>query len=312
MPNKLARRSQSGAPLGYHPKKANPKNLKKTTKKGAYSKTAKKNFSNRRAPLVETKVREDYEIAARNSAVDPRLPVSIGLGQPGINWINIPLHCFNRVSMGIREDQVIGRAEYGKYLKMKGMIQFPDDRDQITTPFELSIVHGWITAPLAATSTTTPSESAMTGSDLNAHVNSQLSQYFDSQQDKLSFISPSALSGVKILRRKKVTMPRRNLLTAGPGSQFDDDDAGGLPDYYFSCNWKIMRKITRSIGTPAAANDNSVVTDTQNMYPNRNWLPFVYLYSPTPTTTTGFIAAGAADIKKIHVGYNAAYWFTDS
>lgn len=311
MPNlkKQMKKASKGPGPGY---KANPKNLKKTTKKGAYAKNAKKNFSTRRAPLVETKVREDYEVAARNLSTDPRLPVTVGLGQPGINWISIPVHCYNRISMGIREDQIVGRAEYGKYLKMKGLIRFPNDRDQITTPFELSVVHGWITQPLGATSSTSPSEAGMTGSDLTSHVNAQLSQYFDSQQDKLSFISPATISGVKILRNKKVSMPRRNLLTPGPGSQFDDDDAGGLPDYYFTCSWRIMRKITRSIGSPGAANDNSDSTDTQNLYPNRNWIPFVYLYTPTPTLTTGFVAAGAADAKKISVGYNSAYWFTDS
>ena len=106
-------------------RKANPKNMKKTTAKGAYKKSAKTQMSKRRAPLVETKVREDYEISARNSAADPRVPIAVSLGQPGVNWIHIPVHCYNRVSMGIREDQLIGRAEYGKYLKMKGVLSLP-------------------------------------------------------------------------------------------------------------------------------------------------------------------------------------------
>ena len=292
--------------------KANPKNLKKTTAKGAYAGAAKKNFSKRRAPLVETKVREDYEIAARNSAADPRTPVSTGLGQPGINWVSISPLSFNRMSMGIREDQATGRAEYGKYLKMKGVISFPKNRDQITTPFQMEIVHGWITQTIGATAVSTPTEANFTASDLNAHVNGQLQQYFDSNQDKLSFISPATLSGVKILSRRKIKMPKANILGPPPGSQFDDDDAGGLPNYYFTLNWKVMRKVTRSLGTPPAANDNSDDTDTQNLYPNRNWLPFVYIYTPTPTLSTGFIAAGATDAKKIHIGYNSAYWYTDS
>ena len=45
-------------------------NLKKTTKRGAYRPSRKKNFQIRRAPFVETKRRVHADIAALNSAVD--------------------------------------------------------------------------------------------------------------------------------------------------------------------------------------------------------------------------------------------------
>ena len=59
-----------------HKRKANPKNMKKTTAKGAYKKSAKKQMVKRRAPMVETKKVTQEDIATGNEA--DQVPDGVG------------------------------------------------------------------------------------------------------------------------------------------------------------------------------------------------------------------------------------------
>lgn len=280
-------------------KKSNPKNLAKTSKKGAYAPSKKKAMMIRNAPFKETKIREAYEIAARNASVDPRDFAVVDLGVATINYVSIPVNPFYRMSMGIREDQAIGRSEYGKWLKCKYAVKFPTSATQITEPMRVYQVHGWLKAPLNFTATTTPTEGGATQADMATHLQHQLEQYFDAAQDKLSFL-PKNLN-LKILSYKQLTTNRNKQLTGGfPVSTF-----GGIDVVSSSCSWRIMRKIQRSVGTPSAPNDNSDTTDTQNLYPNHSWLPFLYLYTPDDGAVVGVP-------NKLQIAHNSIYYYTDS
>lgn len=276
--------------------------MKKTTAKGAYKKGAKRNMMKRNAPFKETKQREAYEVIARNSGVDPRAFVAVTLGETGINYVSIPLNPFYRMSMGIREDQAVGRSEYGKWLKCKYSIKFPTAANAIILPMRVYQVHGWVKPPLAYTAATTPTEGNATQQNLVDHISHQLSQYFDNAKDKLSFIPKN--TNIKILGYKQIKNDRNAQLTGDPAA--GNAPASGVTDTINrSCTWTIMRKITRSIGTPDAANDNSDRTDTQNMYPNNNYLPFLYLFTPDDG------AIPAAD-NRLQIAHNSIYYYTDS
>ena len=134
---------------------------------------------------------------------------------------------------------------------------------------------------------------------MSTAIHHQLAQYFDGAQDKLSFIPKN--HNIKILGYKNLTTNRNKQLTGGaPVSTY-----GGIDVLASSCSWKIMRKITRSVGTPSAANDNSDGTDTQNLYPNHSWLPFLFLYCPDD-------GAVEADENRLQIAHNSIYYFTDS
>lgn len=281
------------------PKRKNPKNLAKTTKKGAYAPTKKKNMMIRNAPFKETKIREASEIAARNLQTDPRIFAAVGVGQDNINYTSIPVNPFYRMSMGIREDQVTGRSEFGKWLKCKYEVKFPTSDDQIVNPMRLYQVHGWLRVPLNFTATTTPTESGATQANMGTHIEHQLAQYFDGAQDKLSFL-PKNLN-IKILSYRQLTTNRNKQLTGG----FPVSTYGGIDVVSSSVSWKIMRKIQRSVGTPATPNDNSDGTDTQNLYPNYSWLPFLYLYTPDDGAIVG-------DVNRLQIAHNSIYYYTDA
>ena len=290
---------KSQTPWAKKSRAKNPKNLAKTTVKGAYNRKKKKNMMIRNAPFKETKIREAYEIAARNITPDPRLFTAVDLGVATINYTSIPLNPFYRMSMGIREDQVTGRSEYGKWLKCKYSIKFPTSATQITEPMRVYQVHGWLKVPLSFTATTTPTEGGATQPNMATHIENQLAQYFDAAQDKLSFIPKN--TNIKILSYRQLTTNRNKQLTGGfPVSTF-----GGIDVVSSSVSWKIMRKIQRSVGTPAAPNDNSDTTDTQNLYPNHSWLPFLYLYTPDDGAVVGVP-------NKLQIAHNSIYYYTDS
>lgn len=256
----------------------------------------------RNAPFKETKIREAYEVIARNSGTDPRIFVATSFGETGVNYASIPLNPFYRMSMGIREDQAVGRSEYGKYLKCKYAIKFPTAANAIILPMRVYVVHGWVKPILGYTAATTPREGDATQQNLVDHINHQVSQYLDNAKDKLSFIPKN--TNIKILGYKQIKNNRNAQLTGDPAA--GNAPASGVTDTINrSVSWKIMRKITRSVGVPSAANDNSDGSDLQNMYPNTSWLPFLYLYTPDD----GAIVAAT---NRLELAHNSIYYYTDS
>ena len=104
-------------------KSANPKNLKKTTTRGAYKKGAKRNFRVRREPFVETKSLDTDTLMIETGIVgnetahgvrNTLLPLEL---QNASAFNILPIFEYYKKSQGIDDHQVVGNSIYSKYLK---------------------------------------------------------------------------------------------------------------------------------------------------------------------------------------------------
>lgn len=304
-------------------KSANPRNLKKTTTRGAYKRGAKKNFRVRREPFVETKALDtdtlmiEAGIAGNETAHGVRntlLPLELQ-NQSAFNIL--PIFEYYKKSQGIEDYQVVGNSIYSKYLKTKLEFTLPYGDDTIRHPAEVFLVHGWITQPIGATAHTSPSDKNMTQGIFMNHINDQIQQYFNDRLDKLRFIGPST-SNVQILGYKKLKIPKRANLGLVPTlyeSGMDDPIEGSLPMINATVQWRCMKKIQLTKGI-SQVNPGSGFT-SEFRYPNNSWIPFMVVYSPTFQSFTAN-QPGAGNIyppgiePKISVRYNTKHYYSDS
>ena len=140
-------------------KKANPKNMRKTSKRGAYAPSRKKQMSIRRAPIVECKKDERFEWngltafdAGGAGATWPNLlefhDLQIGDtavdGAANHNISDIPETWLYR-TQGFGHADMVGDSVFVKYLKMKFEIKLPEDAGLIHFPqCQMYMIHGFV------------------------------------------------------------------------------------------------------------------------------------------------------------------------
>lgn len=281
-------------------RKANRKNLRKTTKKGAYKPARKKQMAIRRAPMTEQKTRETSDLV---SAVPSLAILNTLLPQALVNdqaYNSLPLPVLTYMVNGTDEPEMIGRSIFAKYLTMKLEIKFPtgvsnEGAGNVLAsglqPRELYLIHGFVkTSPnLTSRTDTTPDKfeyHQATGDDdtaMNLWLASQIQPYFDDRQDKLLFI-PKQNANIKILKYQKI-VPNLQRQWDAPlviQSNVEEDEpdkyftAGSIPLVNRTIKWPMMRKYHYEKGT---APDPS--TDADFYYPNTNqWIPFACFYNP--------------------------------
>lgn len=296
--------------------------MKKTTARGAYKKARKNQMVKRRAPMVETKRRVHGIITSLNSAVD---------GTPSANYqdtvggLSIPnndaftllnLASYMRNSHGFLEHNVLGDSLFSKYLKLKLQIRWPEGMDMIVNPVRLYLITGWCTVPTAYTNNTTPTEGDATQTYLFAHITNQLKEYFDQREDFLRFREKTT-SNLKILRWQSLKPNLNGAVSAVPGQIDHETDptkpavirtVGAVPFVNRSFTWKTFRKVHLSEGTALATGTDAPNPDTQNLYPNNQWLPFAVIYNPE------FARMRNADDDDVTatIAYNDIHYYTDS
>lgn len=299
MPAKLTRQSTLVGKA-----KANPKNLKKTTAKGAYNKTAKKNFQKRRAPMVETKKRTQEGIATGTATPD-NIPNGITTNSTismETAYHFVPVWSFNSMTRGIGDDQMIGSSVYARYLKSR--IVFTIGYGANTPGYagiaeELRVIHGWCTAPLNLNAYTTPNEGVLDRSAFSVHVNNQVKEYFDDRGDPLRF-RPKQGTGIKILGNRKI-IRKADQYNMQPNAFYDPDQAevlveGTGDEITVNSTWPMNKKVHYT-----QANQQTGESDHW-YYPNSQWIPFVMLYSPRfQSQTNGPLYR-----------YNNVFYFSDS
>lgn len=279
--------------------------MRRTTKRGAYGKTAKKAFAIRRRPFVEIKKRVQSVVNEQNGATDERIPVAISLANTE-NYYPIHVDAFNRLSSGVKTNQAAGTSEYGKWISVKIQLQTPANSDlELVAPFRVWLVHGWVKPHFGRTEITTPTVSDATQSDLRDHIDDQVKQYFNEREDRLTWNEMS--ENIKILGYKEFKNDRNAQLTIMPMEDGTGSIEGGYPDMYETVRWTVNRKIGREIGTPPYVDlgTGSPEQDRQNMYPNTEWLPFCCLYTDVATALAG-------STGQLKLGQNSCYWFSDS
>lgn len=289
-------------------------NMKKTTKRGAYKKNKKRVMVNRRAPMVETKSRTHEDVRYDFSA----LPDRQTLTTYDTPHLALNPNSFLAMTQGLREDQIIGRSVFSKYLNMKIKIRFPqhaftlDSVNKIIPVFpqNYELIWGWIPFPMGCTGNTTPHANLVTVADVHSHINLRLVDYFDSQKDFLRFI-PKKASTIRITGSRKVRPDLRRYSTA-PASMSEDDNAylGSIPDYETNIKWKTMKKIhyepSQSLESTGAGKPG--------LYPNYQWLPFCVLVNWDYDIINTMFPTDEAKRKLYQpaVAWNDIHYFTDS
>lgn len=312
--------------------KANPKNLKKTTKKGAYKKNAKKEFGKRRRPFVEGKTRESITVNMANRT-PPAMGQTFDPNYPNIlDYKPIPVgdaftllepRSFTRMCQGVGEDKMIGESVFSRYIKQKVTFRYPEGANQIAFAHNLYLISGWCTVPmgLSATAVNTwgspsvliPSIDSIDFDSVLSYIAYQVKQYYNEREDKMRF-PPKITKNIKILSYKRVNTNRNenpNLLPATGDAISPSASAGQIPDIHMSHTWTTNRKIhyvrgkDTAVAYPAAIPSEN---DVEQWYPNYAWLPFSVLYNPDFANQK--TAAGAA--TDILVCHNDQHWYSDS
>ena len=213
----------------------------------------------------------------------------------------VPFLCMQQ---GIGEDEMIGLSVFSKYLKTKLQFKLPEGAYAIQHPCDVYLVHGYIKAPMALTSFTTPTAPNNTLTDTKTYLLNHIKDFFDNREDKLRFI-PKNNTNISIKGYKRIKANRNATLgvpaqayansTVSPGYK----TVGANPIINESVTWKTNRKVHY---TPGVA----VSPTLAHFYPNTSWLPFCCVYNPTFASFTS-----GADYT-IKVAHNTAHWISDS
>jgi len=284
--------------------------LKKTTRRGAYKKGAKKNFMKRRAPFIETKSKSAEDLVVQF----PGLVDRSQFRTQDTATVHMNPHTFYMWHRGMEENEVIGNSCYAKFLKMKIGIRFPQSAFTLNgsnkqipmTPQNYELIWGWVPNELGYTGQTNPKADEANINDIEAHINQRVLDYFNEQQDKMRFI-PKAASTIRITGRRKIRPDLRFQSTAPPQTLSnviaEDNVIGVIPDRYTSISWKMNKKLHLQPSSKLHSGQTG-------LYPNfGTWLPFCTLvnwdYENLPVGTTRELYCPA-------VQFNDCMWYSDS
>lgn len=339
--SKLSRAFKS-RPKGPGHKRANPKNMKKTTKKGAYAPAKKKQMAVRRAPLVET---FKYQSA-------PEANESIRLSRT-IAYNNIMNRAFiagylqdlDVPTDGLSTDASLtpaagptcrGRDIYSKMTAMKMRFEFPENIHSIRTAYQPPIVYwGWIKDNAFRTTRMTPAPLAVNEGFFETLIDDQLLAQFNEANDRLDFRDKRPTQ-YKIIGKRKI-YPNRNKSITQPGwlkgaasvalptsaeSVLPLPGGGGenpaesmavlaaLPPVYHTCKWPVNRKIGLQRTTSWTG-----TSTPERFYPADCWIPFCFVFNPSYASQINSASVtdpNESDHGQIQVSFNSVHYYTDS
>ena len=289
--------------------------LKKTTKRGAYKRQAKKNFMIRRSPFIETKSKTYEDLMVQYPHLIDHLQFTVRTTPH--RYMNPEV--FNIHQQGLGESQIIGNSIYAKYLNMKFDIRFPQNgfavngNNQVVplVPQDYELIWGWIPNPLMATGQTSPSAPGMSLDDINTHINQRVDDYINQQKDRLRFI-PKRASTLRIEGRRKIR-PNLNRSSVAPPQTIDsitgaDYVVGAIPNVHTQISWKLMRKLHLEQATNLVPDPNKPGTNFPGSFVNYHFLPFCVFvnwdYEDLPN--------GSQTLYMPEIAYNQILYYSDS
>ena len=330
------------------------KYMKKTSKRGAYKNNIKNQMVTRRAPIVETKQRVHSDIATLNGypagAENLVNPLNWRTLVVDDAFTNVPLRSWQRISHGFEDYNCIGNNIFSKYLNVKFQLRFPRGEDltlpsadpndppgttykvpniMIQAPTKVYLVCGWITESMNypldnQPSPSLPAQSSATQEAIDAYITQQLKPFFDDDEDKLQF-RPKQTTNIKIERYVNLTPKLKDAIATqaspkhptfipdAPGSPtYTQPAIGSIPDVMKSWNQTTNRKIPLTQGT-----NTTFPTDSQNLYPNNSWIPFVVIYNPNYEEQAAAAEVDPATgnfktVQMMEYRWNDVHYFTDS
>jgi len=311
-------------------KKANPKNMKKTTRRGAYAPKQKKQMTIRRAPLVECKKDERFEwngetgynIGPGDVWPDYLQFHDLAIGDTAVggnanhNISDIPETWLYR-SQGFKQNEMVGDSVFIKYLKMKMEIKLPENDNLIHFPqCQMFLIHGFVKKTISANEFTTPTLTDITRENMVDIVSAQLDEYFNDSNEPLRFQPKGSInSPLKILGRQEIKWNKNKSILPDPvrtrQADLTIEQFGSLPTKTVSCEWPMMRK-QKYVPAPALLNPNGTVgTRPANFFANEinpdEGIPFWCIYMPG-----GENIIYSVNANRIQYRYNEVCYYTDS
>lgn len=300
-------------------------------KKKAYKPYRKRRMLNKMRPIVEGKMR-DQQLQVVGDGTnpiydmpDPTEPFTWNLSGPGDDPVSdtpndsyakwehngfrlLPLYAFTSLNQGLHSDAMVGRSIYSRWLNVKIELSLPGltTDSALNFPFEMFLIHGWVTAPTSYTSHTDPVESDVTRQNINDYIKNQIVQYFDTRKDRLAFI-PKITNNLRIEGYKRIKANRNKQLNnpyptfAGSGASAFTFQSSVLAPINLKCSFKTMRKIHYTRGDNTSTNEY-----TPNFYPNNQQLPFVCFYCPQYQDFEN------QNNKNPLFRYNVSHYYTDA
>ena len=279
--------------------------MKRTTKKGAYKKGAKKAMMVRRAPFVETKSKTTEDLVGQ-FGLNPH----IDFFTFNTETIHINPDVYHAWQQGLGEQQCIGQSVYCKYLKRKMTIRWPQPGFVNTfnnkaglipnKPMSAELIWGFINAPLNYTGYTSPTAPNVNMAEINGYINHRVKNYFDERKDKLRFI-PKKSATISIVGRRKLRPDLRYMSTAPPTTQYDGDVNGTISDTFTSIYWPMNRKLHLEQATDLHGGN-------PGLFPNYQRLAFCTIFQENWEE----IPADQRAQSSVSVAYNDALYYTDS
>lgn len=277
--------------------------VKKKTAAGAYKLVARKQMAIRRAPLVELKTRTCEEVWSELGAgtiiPNPMLEAFV----PHDNAItNITPLATSYFIQGTKEDQMIGRSLYARFLTQKIEIKFPQGANLLSIPAELYLVHGFVKTSPNFTGRTDPLARDATYTDIRDRITQQVGDYFDDRTDKLRYI-PKKGSTLEILGYKKIVPKLQNQFSVPPTvTDYPSENVGAVPLMNMTIKWPMSVKVDVEQGAVLQQSD----PDFHYVNVGQK-VPFSILYNPmwedwTPVNND----------QSIGVRSNGILYFTDS
>lgn len=273
-------------------------------RKKAYRPRNKKAMLIKRAPFVETKSRthEDTRVDFPN-LTDRNVFTTFNTPHAHINPDS-----FLAMQQGLEETQMIGRAIFAKWLKMKISVRFPQPYFNVGSnamiippcPQRYELIWGFVNSS-QWTGTTTPSAPNATLADVHAFINHRIVDYVNEQKDYLRFV-PKRASTLQIIGRRKVYPSKKYLqITDSHDNVGADTLTGVIPDFNTSISWPMMKKVHYE---KTSKLDNGL----PGFYPNYSRLPFAVLvnydWENLPSTNRILYCP--------MIAYNDCCWFSDS
>lgn len=337
-------RGKMGRAMKSRPKarrKANSRNLKKTTAKGAYNPARKKQMAIRRAPLVETFKYQSAPTANESLRLSRTLAYNNIMNRAFIAGYRQDLDV---PTDGLSTDGSLsplagptcrGRDVYSKLTALKMRFEFPENIHSIRTAYQPPIVYwGWIKNTAFRTTAMTPTPVNMTESFFETMINDQLLAQYNEANDRLDFADRRPSQYVII--GKRTIKPNRNKSISNPGwlvgtqkewklpTNGDDTDplpGGGaespaesmavmssLPPVFHTCKWKTNRKI----GLQRTTAWDGVSTNEQ-FYPSDCWVPFCFVFNPSFASQINSASVTGEGLHgQIQVSFNSVHYYTDS
>lgn len=326
-------------------KRANKKNLVKTTRRGAYKKSRKKQMAIRRAPLVETLKYQSHSVTHHSQVLSRTNAFN--------NFLNYAFVAGYRQNLDVPNDGVSteagqgptcrGRDIYSKVTAMKFKFTFPQNIFSIRTPYTPpELIWGWLKKTAFLTSSTSPSVGNATQAYYLDMIQHALIAQFNEKSDKLDFTDRRPTE-YKILGRRKIR-PNRNrainqfqdgitnhaIVAASqdfpnpgdntsmlPVAASGDPNPGSMsvlasvPPVFHTIRWNVNRKI----GLQQADNWEGTGTGAEARFvPSDCWIPFAIVFNPSYALQVDDTRSGAGEgtAGQILVNTNSVHYYTDS